>query len=71
MDWGPTNELSIMGTARRKFTLEFKTETAHRAIDKVRTWSRSPVNSRERGAGPFVRDERMRTEAVARARTSD
>jgi transposase len=55
--------MSDMGATRRKFTLEFKTEAAHRVIDTGRTIAElSVVDS---SLARWVRDERRRLETVA------
>ena len=56
-----------MGTTRRKFTLEFKTEAAHRVIDTGRTVIEVAGElSVDKGSlARWVRDERRRLEAVA------
>ena len=56
-----------MGATRRKFTLEFKTEAAHRVIDSGRSVSEV---ARELAIGQdalyrWVRDERRRLEAAS------
>ncbi len=56
-----------MGITRRKFTLEFKTEAAHRVIDSGRS---VPEVARELSIVEnllyrWVRDERRRIEAAA------
>lgn len=55
-----------MGATRRRFTLEFKTEAAHRVIDSERTVAEV---ARELSIGEdslyrWVRDERRRLEAA-------
>jgi transposase len=55
-----------MGTSRRKFTLEFRTEAAHRVIDSGRS---VPEVARELSIGEhslsrWVREERRRIEAA-------
>jgi transposase len=55
-----------MGATRRRFTLEFKTEAAHRVIDSGRSVAEV---ARERSIGEdcpyrWVRDERRRLEAA-------
>jgi transposase len=56
-----------MGTTRRKFTLEFKTEAAHRVIDTGRTVVEVAGElSVDKGSlARWVRDERRRVETVA------
>jgi transposase-like protein len=56
-----------MGTTRRKFTLEFKTEAAHRVIDTGRTVIEVAGElSVDKGSlARWVRDERRRMETVA------
>jgi transposase len=56
-----------MGTTRRKFTLEFKTEAAHRVIDTGRTVVEVAGElSVDKGSlARWVRDERRRAEALA------
>ena len=56
-----------MGTTRRKFTLEFKTEAAHRVIDTGRTVIEVAGElSVDKGSlARWVRDERRRLETVA------
>jgi transposase len=56
-----------MGTARRKFTLEFKTEAAHRVIDTGRTVVEVAGElSVDKGSlARWVRDERRRVGTVA------
>ncbi len=56
-----------MGATRRKFTLEFKTEAAHRVIDSGRTVAEV---ARELSVGQdslyrWVRDERRRLDAAS------
>jgi transposase len=56
-----------MGATRRKFTLEFRTEAAHRVIDTGRT-VRDVVRELsvlENSLSKWVRDERRRLDAVA------
>jgi transposase len=56
-----------MGVTRRKFTLEFRTEAAHRVIDtgrSVREVARE-LSVLENSLSKWVRDERRRLEAVA------
>ncbi|ACU53038.1 transposase IS3/IS911 family protein [Acidimicrobium ferrooxidans DSM 10331] len=55
-----------MGTSRRKFTLEYRTEAAHRVIDSGRS---VPEVARELAIGEhnlyrWVREERRRIEAA-------
>jgi transposase len=56
-----------MGTTRRKFTLEFKTDAAHRVIDTGRTIIEVAGElSLDKGSlARWVRDERRRLETVA------
>ena len=56
-----------MATTRRKFTLEFKTEAAHRVIDTGRSVIEVAGElSVDRGSlARWVRDERRRVETVA------
>jgi transposase len=56
-----------MGTTRRKFTLEFKTEAAHRVIDTGRTVVEVAGElSVDKGSlARWVRDERRRLETLA------
>jgi transposase len=56
-----------MGTTRRKFTLEFKTEAAHRVIDTGRSVVEVAGElSVDKGSlARWVRDERRRVEVVA------
>ncbi len=56
-----------MGTTRRKFTLEFKTDAAHRVIDTGRTVVEVAGElSVDKGSlARWVRDERRRLEAAA------
>ena len=52
-----------MGATRRKFTLEFKTEAAHRVIDTGRTVAEVAAElSVVTACCPWVRDERRRLE---------
>jgi transposase len=55
-----------MGATRRKFTLEFKTEAAHRVIDSDRTVREvaSELSVHENTLSLWVRDERRRIEAL-------
>ena len=55
-----------MGATRRKFTLEFKTEAAHRVIDSgrsVREVARE-ISVLENSLSKWVSDERRRMEAL-------
>jgi transposase len=56
-----------MGATRRKFTLEFKTEAAHRVIDTGRTIVEVAVelSLTESSLARWVREERRRLETVA------
>jgi transposase len=56
-----------MGTTRRKFTLEFKTEAAHRVIDTGRSVVEVAGElSVDKGSlARWVRDERRRMETLA------
>ena len=56
-----------MGASRRKFTLEFKTEAAHRVIDTGRTIAEvaGELSVTESSLARWVRDERRRLETVA------
>jgi transposase len=56
-----------MGTTRRKFTLEFRTDAAHRVIDTGRTIvDVAGELSVDKGSlARWVRDERRRLETVA------
>ncbi len=56
-----------MGTTRRKFTLEFKTEAAHRVIDTGRTVIEVAGElSVDKGSlARWVRDERRRMDTVS------
>jgi transposase-like protein len=56
-----------MGTTRRKFTLEFRTDAAHRVIDTGRTIiDVAHELSLDKGSlARWVRDERRRLETVA------
>jgi transposase len=58
---------SIMGITRRKFTLEFKTEAAHRVIDTGRTIAEvsAELSVVDSSLARWVRDERRRMETVA------
>ena len=55
-----------MGATRRKFTLEFKTEAAHRVIDTDRTVREvaAELSVHENTLSLWVRDERRRMEAL-------
>jgi len=55
-----------MGTTRRKFTLEFRTEAAHRVIDTGRTVRdvAKELSVLEGSLSVWVRDERRRMEAL-------
>ena len=56
-----------MGATRRKFTLEFKTEAAHRVIDTGRTVAEvaTELSVVDSVLARWVRDERRRLDAVA------
>jgi len=56
-----------MGTTRRKFTLEFKTEAAHRVIDTGRSVVEvaSELSVDKGSLARWVRDERRRVDTVA------
>ena len=56
-----------MGTTRRKFTLEFRTEAAHRVIDTGRTVRdvARELSVLENSLNKWVRDERRRLETIA------
>ncbi len=56
-----------MGATRRKFTLEFRIEAAHRVIDTGRTVREvaSELSVLESSLARWVRDERRRLDAVA------
>ena len=56
-----------MGPTRRKFTLEFKTEAAHRVIDTGRTVAEVAAELSVSGSvlARWVREERRRLDAVA------
>ena len=56
-----------MGATRRKFTLEFRTEAAHRVIDTGRTVREvaAELSILENSLSLWVRDERRRMEALA------
>ena len=56
-----------MGATRRKFTLEFRTEAAHRVIDTGRTVRdvARELSVLENSLSKWVRDERRRLETVA------
>jgi len=55
-----------MGATRRKFTLEFRTEAAHRVIDTGRTVRdvAKELSVLEGSLSVWVRDERRRMEAL-------
>jgi transposase len=59
--------MSEMGATRRKFTLEFKTEAAHRVIDTGRTIAEvaAELSVVDSSLARWVRDERRRMETVA------
>ena len=56
-----------MGVTRRKFTLEFRTEAAHRVIDTGRTVRdvARELSVLENSLSKWVRDEHLRMETVA------
>ena len=56
-----------MGATRRKFTLEFRIEAAHRVIDTGRTVREvaNELSVLESSLSKWVRDERRRLDAVA------
>ena len=56
-----------MGITRRKFTLEFKTEAAHRVIDTGRSVVEvaTELSVADGSLARWVRDERRRMETVA------
>jgi len=56
-----------MGMTRRKFTLEYKTEAAHRVIDTGRTIAEvaAELSVDKSSLARWVRDERRRVETVA------
>lgn len=56
-----------MGITRRKFTLEFKTEAAHRVIDTGRSVVdvATELSVADGSLARWVRDERRRMETVA------
>ena len=56
-----------MGATRRKFTLEFRIEAAHRVIDTGRTVREvaNELSVLESSLAKWVRDERRRLDAVA------
>jgi len=58
-----------MGATRRRFTLEFRTEAAHRVIDSGRSVTEVAGELSVGGSvlARWVRDERRRLEAVAGA----
>jgi len=58
-----------MGTTRRKFSLEFKTEAAHRVIDTGRTIGEvaNELSLAAPSLARWVRDERRRMDTVAGA----
>lgn len=55
-----------MGVTRRKFTLEYRTEAAHRVIDTGRTVREvaAELSILENSLSVWVRDERRRMEAL-------
>ncbi len=56
-----------MGATRRKFTLEFKTEAAHRVIDSGRNIPEvaSELSISQEALYRWVKDERIRLEAAS------
>ena len=56
-----------MGATRRRFTLEFKTEAAHRVIDTGRSVAEvsAELSVADSSLARWVRDERRRLDAVA------
>ena len=56
-----------MGATRRKFTLEFKTEAAHRVIDSGRSIAEvsAELSVADSSLARWVREERRRLDAVA------
>ena len=56
-----------MGATRRKFTLEFRIEAAHRVIDTGRSVREvaNELSVLENSLSKWVRDERRRLDAVA------
>ena len=56
-----------MGTTRRRFTLEFRTDAAHRVIDTGRSVKEvaAELAINESSLAKWVRDERRRLETVA------
>jgi transposase len=56
-----------MGATRRRFTLEFKTEAAHRVIDTGRSVAEvaGELSVSESSLARWVRDERRRMDTVA------
>jgi transposase len=58
-----------MGATRRRFTLEFKTEAAHRVIDTGRSIAEvsAELSVADSSLARWVRDERRRLDAVAGA----
>jgi transposase len=61
---GSAGRMSIMGPTRRKVTLEFKTEAAHRVIDTGGTVVAGELSVDKGSLARWVRDERRRVEAV-------
>ena len=59
--------MSDMGVTRRRFTLEFKTEAAHRVIDTGRSIAEvsAELSVADSSLARWVRDERRRLDAVA------
>ncbi len=58
-----------MGATRRKFTLEFKTEAAHRVIDSGRNVAEvaKELSISQEALYRWVKDERIRLEAASGA----
>ncbi len=56
-----------MGVTRRRFTLEFKTEAAHRVIDTGRTIAEvsAELSVSDSSLARWVREERRRLDAVS------
>jgi transposase len=58
--------MSDMGVTRRRFTLEFKTEAAHRVIDTGRSIAEvsAELSVSDSSLARWVRDERRRLDTV-------